>query len=215
MSKPRTTPRAPRAAVRTERNTPRSGNGDPTSEVDSAFGAKISAVRTAKGISQRELARRSGMSHTTLWLIEKGDVSPSLSSVVRLLDALGVSMSEFFADKPATEDQLFFKSRELIKLVRSKSVQLLQVGPSRQDRAMQMLIGHYKPGADTGAEMLVHEGEEVGVIVAGRFEITVGSQVSILEPGDGYYFDSRTPHRFRNISRVTGQIISTNTPPSL
>jgi mannose-6-phosphate isomerase-like protein (cupin superfamily) len=46
--------------------------------------------------------------------------------------------------------------------------------------------------------MLTHDAEEGGVIIRGKLEVTVGDQVRVLGPGDAYYFDSRTPHRFRN-----------------
>jgi mannose-6-phosphate isomerase-like protein (cupin superfamily) len=62
--------------------------------------------------------------------------------------------------------------------------------------------------------MLGHDGEEAGVVIRGRIEITVGEARRVLGPGDAYYYDSRTPHRFRNIGKEPCEIISVCTPPN-
>jgi mannose-6-phosphate isomerase-like protein (cupin superfamily) len=79
---------------------------------------------------------------------------------------------------------------------------------------MSILHERYNPGADTGEEMLSHAGEEGGVIVRGSIELTVGGQKRVLSPGDAYYFESRLPHRFRNIGDEACEIISANSPPT-
>ena len=77
-----------------------------------------------------------------------------------------------------------------------------------------MLHEVYPPGADTGPEVLSHEAEEAGVIVQGQIELSVGDKTAVLQAGDGYLFDSRQPHRFRNIGSEECVIISACTPPS-
>jgi mannose-6-phosphate isomerase-like protein (cupin superfamily) len=88
------------------------------------------------------------------------------------------------------------------------------VAPRRPNRAMALLHEKYAPGADTGADMLRHEGEEGGVIVGGHIELTVGAETRQLGPGDAYYFTSAIPHRFRNTSAEPCEIVSANTPPT-
>jgi mannose-6-phosphate isomerase-like protein (cupin superfamily) len=80
--------------------------------------------------------------------------------------------------------------------------------------ALQVLHETYPPGADTGPDMLSHEAEEAGIVVSGIIEVTVGDQVRVLNPGDGYIFDSRKPHRFRNIGSTPCVIVSACTPPT-
>ncbi|MOA33668.1 HTH-type transcriptional regulator PuuR [compost metagenome] len=88
------------------------------------------------------------------------------------------------------------------------------VGHSRANRAIGMMQEILPPGADTGDDMLSHEGEECGIVIQGQVEVTVGEQIHLLAPGDGYYFDSRTPHRFRNVGEQECVLISANTPAS-
>jgi mannose-6-phosphate isomerase-like protein (cupin superfamily) len=53
------------------------------------------------------------------------------------------------------------------------------------------------------------------VVIEGELEVTVAGQTWVLGPGDAYYFDSRLPHRFRNIGKVAARIVSANTPPTI
>jgi len=80
--------------------------------------------------------------------------------------------------------------------------------------SLQILHEHYPPGTDTGPDMLSHEGEEAGIVVSGVIEITVDDQVRVLNPGEGYLFNSRLPHRFRNIGDKDCVVISACTPPT-
>ena len=127
------------------------------------IGSRLHAVRTSKGLSQRELAKRVGVTNSTISLIEQNKVSPS-------------------------------------------------VGSRRGNRQMCILREVMPPGSDTGDTSLSHDGEEGGVIIQGQVEITVGDRVKVLGPGEAYYFESRTPHRFRNVGNDDAIIVSANTP---
>jgi mannose-6-phosphate isomerase-like protein (cupin superfamily) len=128
---------------------------------------------------------------------------------------LGVTLSEFFADNLQLPAKRFYRADELKPIARTGTVRILEVGGRGNARSVQLLVGHYAPDGDTGPEMFVHDGEEAGVIVCGRFEITVGDETVTLAAGDAYRFDSRMPHRFRNISGEPGKIISANAGDSL
>jgi mannose-6-phosphate isomerase-like protein (cupin superfamily) len=77
-----------------------------------------------------------------------------------------------------------------------------------------LLHERYEPGGDTGAAALAHPGEEAGIIVRGAIEVTVGARTKVLQAGDAYAFDSRLPHRFRNIGSEPCEIVSACTPPT-
>jgi mannose-6-phosphate isomerase-like protein (cupin superfamily) len=88
------------------------------------------------------------------------------------------------------------------------------VAAKRPNRAMTIMHERYRAGADTGADMLSHKGEEGGVVVSGKIELTVGGQTRTLEAGDAYYFLSSVPHRFHNPGPEACEIISASTPPT-
>lgn len=176
-------------------------------------GAHLRAVRTMYGLSQRELAKRAGVTNGLISLIEQNRVSPSVSSLKKVLDGIPMSLAEFFTLDLSASPQVFFKGDELTDLG-DRSVSLRLVAARRPNRSMSIMHERYAPGADTGADMLRHQGEEGGVVVRGRVELTIGGESRVLGPGDAYYFTSAIPHRFRNTGNEPCEIISASTPPT-
>ena len=181
------------------------------------IGLRLREIRLANGLSQRELAARAGLTNGTISLIEKNKTSPSVASLKSLLDAIPMSIAEFFATIEDAEVPKYCygpaEFTEISPQVPGAGVSLRQLGDA-STRSLQVLDETYPPGADTGPELLSHVGEEAGIIVQGAIEITVGDQIKVLTVGEGYLFDSRLPHRFRNISDTACKIISACTPPS-
>ena len=176
-------------------------------------GAHLKAVRTMYGLSQRELAKRAGVTNGTISLIEQNRVSPSISSLKKVLDGVPMSLAEFFTLDLQLNPQVFYARDELTD-IGDREVSLRLVAAQRPNRAMPIMHERYRPKADTGSDMLSHKGEEGGVVVAGRIELTVGAQSRVLGLGDAYYFTSAVPHRFRNFGDEPCEIISASTPPT-
>lgn len=180
------------------------------------IGHKLRAIRKERGLSQRELAARAGLTNGTISLIEKNKTSPSVASLKSLLDAIPISMAEFFSNlEDINAPKVFYKSEELIEIAPQGpgQVSLRQLGDA-ENHALQVLHETYPPGADTGPGMLSHQGEEAGIVVEGSVEVTVDGKSAVLMPGDGYLFDSRLPHRFRNIGSTRCVVVSACTPPT-
>lgn len=178
------------------------------------IGQRLKEIRIQRGLSQRELAARAGLTNGTISLIETDKTSPSVASLKSLLDAIPISMAEFFGSIEEATPKIFFRADELTDVAPSGpgQVSLRQLG-NAQKHTLQVLHETYPPGADTGPEFLAHEGEEAGIITRGQIELTVGEEVGLLNCGDGYIFDSRLPHRFRNIGSEPCEIVSALTPP--
>jgi transcriptional regulator with XRE-family HTH domain len=180
------------------------------------IGQRLRTIREERGLSQRELANRAGLTNGTISLIEKNKTSPSVASLKSLLDAIPISMAEFFSTlENAQTQKVFYRENEFTAVSPSSEgqVSLRQLG-NAEEHTLQVLHETYPPGADTGPELITHEGEEAGVVISGEVEVTVDGNVAILGAGDGYLFDSRLPHRFRNIGKVTCVVVSACTPPS-
>lgn len=183
-------------------------------------GQRLKALREDRDLSIRELARRCGISHVSISLIERGRHSPSISSLKAVLDALDTTLSAFFSDPLPESSPVVFRAHELIELADGRSLSYRQVGRNLAGSAMMILHERYAPGADTGESLFGHgyrerrRSEEGGVVVAGRLELTVDDDISILEAGDAYYFDSRRPHRMRNPFDDVCVVVSAATPPT-
>ena len=124
-----------------------------------------------------------------------------------------MSLVEFFSPDfdQDSDTQVVYKAGELID-ISDGAVSMKLVGKAHPGRAIAFLDETYPPGSDTGMDMLSHQGEEAGMLVEGRLELTVNGQVYVLESGDSYYFESAKPHRFRNPFDAPARLISATTP---
>lgn len=180
-------------------------------EVD--LGSLLRRVREERGLSQRQLAKRAGISNATISMIESNAVNPSVGALKRVLDAIPIGLAEFFAMDQGQTRRVFYRAEDLTEIGRGR-VSYRQVGTDLRGRALQMLAERYAPGADSGKILLQHQGEECGIVIRGQLEVTVGGERAVLGPGDAYYFDSREPHRFRNIGTEPCELVTACTPPT-
>lgn len=177
------------------------------------IGGRLRLVRQRQNLSQRELAKRAGVTNSTISLIESNQTNPSVGALKRILDGLPIGLAEFFALEPDAPQKAFYQAEELVEIGKGK-ISFRQVGDSLIGRALQILKERYEPGADTGKVLLTHEGEEGGIVLSGRLEVTVGDERRILGPGDAYYFESRLPHRFKCVGPTACEVVSACTPPT-
>jgi transcriptional regulator with XRE-family HTH domain len=176
-------------------------------------GERLRRIRQFYGLSQRELARRAGVTNGLISLVEMNRVSPSVSSLKKLLDGIPMSLAEFFTSDFSAAPQVFFAGDELLE-IGNDAVSLRLVAARRVGRQLTVLCERYAPGADTGEDALAHRGEESGVVMHGAIELTVGGNSRVLTAGEAYYFSSNIPHRFRNTGREVCEIVSACTPPT-
>ena len=177
------------------------------------LGERLKAIRKRQGISQRELAKRAGVTNSTISMIEKNTVSPSFSSLLKVLKGFPMSVEEFFTLDLVQSDQVVFRADEQADM-EAQGVALKLIGHNVPNRGLSMLIETYPPGADTGEEMIKYDGEEAGTVIEGEVEITVDYKTYHLKTGDGYFFRTNLPHRFRNLGQATAVVVSANTGPT-
>lgn len=177
------------------------------------LGEKLKEARKNYGMSQRELAKVAGVTNRTISLIEKNQVSPSVGSLKKILDAMSVTLESFFSsDVQEKSKAKFWFNIEEQPDIGSGGLHYFLIAANLSERKLEILREIMPPGSDTGQDLISHEGEEGGVVVQGKVEITVGGITKKLGAGDGYYFNSAQPHRFRNTSKKNVVIISTSTP---
>ena len=165
-------------------------------------GDRLKAVRSMYGLSQRELARRAGVTNSTISTIEQNRVSPSIDSLAKVLAGIPMTLIDFFTIDLDTGEEIFFNKEDLVELA-DGTMSMRLVGATRKDRNLRVLHETYPAGGDTGDKLIVQ-----------KLEVTVGERVKILGPGDAYYFNAEIPHRFRNVGDGECEVVSAATPPS-
>lgn len=181
--------------------------------MDQEIGTRLRNIREQLGLSQRQLGRQSDVANATISQVEAGKINPTVSMLKKILAGIPLSLGEFFADELQPQERKFFRSDELIEIAEG-GVSYRQVGVRLANKSIQLLKECYQPGAGTGRHELTHEGEECGIVLSGRLEVTVGDEVEVLGQGDAYYFKSSLPHQFRNIGSDPCELITACSPPS-
>jgi len=176
------------------------------------LGQRLRKVRESKKITLRGLARTIGVTPSLLSQIENGKVSPSLSTLRKILDALGETLFSIFQDNEKIENMYVIRKDERKKIIVSKALHY-EVLTTKND-SITMFIVYLEPGEGSGEDFYVHKGIEAGLILQGRMEITIGDKVFVLEKGDSITYPSNVPHRWRNIGKEKAIGIWVVSPPS-
>lgn len=181
--------------------------------MDQDIGRRLKEIRERLKLSQRQLARQTGVANATISQIEGGKLNPTVSMLKKVLDGIPISLGDFFGNEFEIRDRVFFRAADLTEIA-DGGVSFRQVGANLTNRSIQLIKECYQPGAGTGKHAITHEGEECGILLSGRLEVTVGDESAVLTKGDAYYFKSNRPHQFRNTGNAECELITACTPPT-
>lgn len=188
-----------------------SGDGG---EADRDIGRRIRHLRKARDLSLKDVAERSGLSVSFLSQIERGTSSPSVRVLVRIASALNVALSSLFngSDHSHVPEPSLVQRREDRRRLsfRETSISKELVTPPAQASGLDIYLITIEPGGSTGGEAYSHGGEEAGLVLRGTLELQVDGQVHVLRTGDGFGFESRRPHRFKNPGATLTQVVWVN-----
>lgn len=181
---------------------------DLPSELD-AIGDRLREERVKAGISQRELARRLGLSASLISQLESGLSKPSVGTLYAIVTELGLSLDrvirgEEFDGGPSRAPSTETKSplvhpgqRQVLDL--ASGVRWEELTAETEDGVDFLHAIYEVGGASTPDESLMrHHGREYGYIISGQLGLQIGFQKYELNPGDSIAFDSTEPHRLYN-----------------
>ena len=170
-----------------------------------AVGQRIRMLRTRKELSLRALAELSSLSTNAISLIERGDTSPTVSSLHRLASALGVPITAFFEQHG--NGQVIHLKKEQRPSSATAGVKMENLGsglPNQQIEPFQMTI---KPGGSSTSSQITHPGEEFVYVLEGSLVCKINKQKYDLEEGDSLLFLASQPHIYRNQSSGVARIL--------
>lgn len=173
------------------------------------IGKKIKNLRLTKNLTQEELADRCELTKGYISQLENDLTSPSIETLKDLLNALGTNFAEFFQDD---ETQVVFKKDEYIEKL-TDNTKTTWLVPTSQKNAMEPIIVDLSPFATTEKD-LAHEGEEFGIVLKGKIELTIGKKTYIVNQNETFYFVANKPHYIKNISNLDAKILWVSCPPN-
>jgi DNA-binding transcriptional MerR regulator/quercetin dioxygenase-like cupin family protein len=173
-------------------------------------GARFRRLRQRRGLSLAQVAKATGVSVGFLSALERGQMSASIATLRRIARYYRTNILSFF--EPAKENSRVVKpsERKILETTKGVRMELLAWG----NTAMEPHLFRIKPGGNSG-ESYTHEGEEFLHVLRGQFEIWLNQDEHyLLEPGDSLYFQSSTPHRWKNPGQTESWLLWINTPPT-
>ena len=180
------------------------------------IGTRLREERDRVGISQRELARRVGLSASMISQIESGQSKPSVSTLYGIVTELGVSLDDIFGANgvasPAGDAAVGDGSIHLGPMVAVEDRHVIDLDSgvrwerltSHQHEDVDFLHVVYDVGGSSASDerLMRHPGREYGVVLEGRLGVRLGFDEFTLGPGDSIAFDSTRPHRLWNVGDV-------------
>ncbi len=154
----------------------------------------------------RRLAARSGLSANALSMIERGRSSPSVSTLYKLADALGVSITEFFGPEPTKQHVILVRANERSRVPFARGLWEGLGGEKFNGRVEPFLLT-LESGGTSGQSTMVHTGHEFVFCLRGQLEYLVEKHQYDLGAGDSLLFSANLGHRWRNPGHVVANAL--------
>jgi DNA-binding transcriptional MerR regulator/uncharacterized RmlC-like cupin family protein len=174
-----------------------------------AIGAHLRQLRARRKLSLAQVAQAVGISVGFLSALERSQMSGSVGTLRKLARFYKTNILDFFDATGASSRQVRASERKVLEAGEGVRMELLAWG----NTVMEPHLFRIAPEAGSG-DPYTHDGEEFIFVLRGDLSITVGSEEYRLKPGDSFYFESGTPHRWRNPGRRETLLLWVNTPPT-
>ena len=170
-------------------------------------GARLKELREARNISMRTLATKSSLSANALSMIERGKTSPSVSTLYKLADAMGISITAFFGPESDKRQVVFLKSDERTRMSFTRGVFEALGGEQFVGRVEPFMLT-MESSATSGPHTMSHTGHEFVFCLRGQLDYQVEKEVFRLSAGDSLLFAAQLKHKWRNAGKtVTNALI--------
>ncbi|PTM94193.1 helix-turn-helix domain-containing protein [Mycoplana dimorpha] len=177
------------------------------------IGEKVKAFRTARRMSLRTLGEATGTTASFLSQLERGLSGVNVSTLRRIVAALGISLTDLFDDEVSTVGRVLRK-RERPALPPAEGYRKMLLS-RRPIRDLEVYIGEFDPGGSTGAEPYSHgDSHELFFVVRGEMELTLSDERHLLSAGDSIEYRSSIPHKAVNIGTEPAEVLWIIAPPT-
>lgn len=174
------------------------------------IGNKLKELRVLKGLTQEELADRSELSKGFISQLERNLTSPSITTLMDILQCLGTSIGEFFNEAP-DEQIIFGKQDYFVKVDTEYKNEIKWIIPNAQKNTMEPIYLTLEAGGSTCPDT-PHEGEEFGYILQGTVSIHLGNKTYKAKKGESFYYTADKTHFLSSKSGAV--LIWVSSPPS-
>lgn len=176
------------------------------------IGEKIKQLRIKNGLTQEELASRCELSKGFISQLERDLTSPSIATLMDILESLGTDLKNFFNDS-VNEKVVFKKDDVFVKEDRDSGYVIRWLVSNAQKNIMEPILMTLSPSGSSEADD-PHEGEEFGYVVSGGITVCLGTQKFKVKKGESFYFKPSVSHKIINTGKSEAVVLWVSSPPS-
>ena len=176
------------------------------------IGKKLKLLRVEKGLTQEELANRCELSKGFISQIENNITSPSIATLIDILNILGTDLQEFFNE--TKNEQIIFTNDDMFEkedIDLNHTIKWLV--PNAQKNDMEPVLLTLEPFGRYQLEE-PHEGEEFGYVLSGSIYLHFGCKKLLVKKDESFYFKAKENHYIENAGKSKVKIIWVTSPPS-
>lgn len=175
------------------------------------IGEKLKQLRIEKGLTQMDLASRCELSKGFISQVERDLTSPSIATLVDILECLGTNLKDFFNNDE--EEKIVFSNEDIFEAENTELNYNVQwVIPNAQKNMMEPILVTLKPNGRYKNDE-PHEGEEFGYVLTGTIYIHLGNKKYKVKKGETFYYKARKNHYISNAGKSSAKVLWVSTPP--
>ena len=176
------------------------------------IGQKLKELRVELRLTQEELADRAELSKGFISQVERNLTSPSINTLIDLLQCLGCTPEEFFARKE--KEQIVFGEKDYFYKADPELKNTIEwIIPNAQKNIMEPILLTLEQDGSTYPDN-PHEGEEFGYVLKGKVVIHIGDDKIEAKAGESFYFACHKKHYIEAKSKGGAKVIWVSSPPS-
>jgi transcriptional regulator with XRE-family HTH domain len=178
-----------------------------------SVGARLRTLRRARRLTLREIADRASLSESFVSQLERGQSGATIQSLQRISDALGVDVSDLFAEDGPTGPRILRRdARHPVAWGTLGRKSLLTPKPFE---SLEVVSAEFEPGGSTGDLPYTHgDSEELFLVIEGAIDLELAGETFKLGVGDSAHYRSSTPHRAHNPGPTRAEVLYVISPPS-
>ncbi len=175
------------------------------------IGNKIKELRIEKNLTQEELANRAELSKGFISQLERNLTSPSIATLIDILQCLGTNLTEFFAEE--SDEQIVFRKDDFFVKKDTELRNTIEwIIPNAQKNMMEPILLTLEAGGFTYLDV-PHEGEEFGYVLEGSIILECQEESYTVHKGETFYLSGKTGHFLRNDKKTKAKVLWISTPP--
>jgi XRE family transcriptional regulator, regulator of sulfur utilization len=172
------------------------------------IGEHIRRLRSERGLSVRGFAAQTGFSASFISQLENGQVAPSLGSLHKIAEALGVTLGEFFAAAEMGEEPLIVRPGDRRRLDSTwTDAHIEALGAMRPSHKLEPMIAIFGPGGKSGNHPHAQSRDEFAFVLKGEVTLTLADEENTMRAGDAVTLPANAPRRWENRTQEIAEIL--------